>query len=83
LGYLKDELHAVFAHKFLPPHIIEALGEKVMAVRSTASLEVVEFSAYLNQIELFCQTELSIRLPHPDDLYYDALLKEEKGREAP
>ena len=73
LGYSKDELHIVFADKFLEPIEVIALGVKAKGHPSTSSLNVDEFSEYLKTIERFAISELGMRLPNRDDLYYESL----------
>lgn len=73
LGYLRDEMHTVLAMKFLEPVTVEWNGEQVVSAKSTSSLNVKEFTDYLNQIEIFASQELGLSLPHPEDTYYDAL----------
>lgn len=72
IGYDKDEMHTIFAEKYLPPVIVEYDGRTIQAVRSTKGLKVKEFSEYLEAIDRFA-AELGIMLPHPADLYYDAM----------
>jgi len=73
LGYSTDEMHVVLALKFLPHVIVEWGGRKIELAKSTSSLNVKEFTEYLNQIEIFASTELGLNLPHPEDIYYEAL----------
>jgi hypothetical protein len=78
LGYFRDEMHMVLALKFLPPVTVEWGGRKIVSAKSTSSLNVKEFTDYLNQIEIFAATELGLNLPHPADTYYEALSKREE-----
>lgn len=72
LGYTKDEMHAVCADRFLEPFHVEHNGKTIQAVHSTSSLKVTEFAEYLRCVELLA-AELGIGLPHPDDLYFEAM----------
>jgi len=81
LGYLRDEMHMVLALKFLPPVTVEWGGRKIVSAKSTSSLNVKEFTDYLNQIEIFAATELGLNLPHPADTYYEALSIREGSNE--
>lgn len=79
LGYFTDEMHMVLALKFLPPVTVEWGGRKIVSAKSTSSLNVKEFTDYLNQIEIFATSELGLNLPHPADTYYEALsIREER-----
>jgi hypothetical protein len=72
-GHTKEELHEYFAQKNLPSIEKNVFGWPVTLRRSTATLDVDEFSTYLNKIEQEA-TELGIYLPKPglpgwDDFY--------------
>ena len=80
LGYTKKELHIIVADMFLEPDIVEYKGKRVEAIRSTTKLNVHEFTEYLKQIEIWAGVEFSIVLPRPEDLYFQAMGYERKGR---
>lgn len=69
-GNSRDELHDVFRTKFLPVAEHEVLGVVVRELPTTTKLSTDQFTTYLNQIEVFCNTELGIVLPHPEDLFW-------------
>lgn len=73
LGYTKKEMHKVFAKKFLPLDVTVAMGETVNDTKSTTDLNTKEFTEYLEEIDIFSSSELGIVLPHPADLYYEAM----------
>lgn len=74
LGYLEtDDLHEEFAKIFLPPEFYKGLdGELHRRRMSTTKLKVGEFTEYLTKIEIWA-AGFNIRLPHPEDLYYEAM----------
>lgn len=73
-GYDKDDLHEALAEKFLPPVPVRAvLGEIIHRRRSTTTLSVAEFTAYLVTIERFAASDLGIQLPRPEDMYHEAM----------
>lgn len=80
LGYTKDEMHYVMAMKFLGGDTLTVAGEEIVAPRSTTILKTDAFANYLNQIEFFATSELGIRLPRPDDLYWEALFNDPRAR---
>lgn len=69
-GNSRDELHDVFRAKFLPVAEHEVLGVVVRELPTTTKLSTDQFTTYLNQIEVFCNTELGIVLPHPEDRFW-------------
>ena len=71
-GHTKEELHAELAYRFLEPLVLTIEGKEVTMVRSTTGLKVKEFTEYLNDIEMFAH-DLSLVLPYPEDLYYEAM----------
>lgn len=77
-GNDRDTVHKVFAKKFLGTEVTEIAGEKIGRIKSTAKLSKEDFSEYLNQVEAFCLTELGMRLPHPEDSFYEQLIGNEQ-----
>lgn len=73
LGYKKNEMHTVYANMYLEPVVVEYKGKRYETTRSTTSLNVREFIEYLNIIEQHAATEHGIRVPHPQDSYYEAM----------
>lgn len=69
-GEDKDDLHKVFAKKFLGVEQVDVLGEKIGRIKSTASLDTVKFTEYLERIRAFVSLELGIILPDPDDYFF-------------
>lgn len=68
-GNNRDELHEIFKRKFLDPEEIIALGETFLNW-STKQLNTTQFKYYLDHIQVFASTELSIKLPDPEDKYW-------------
>lgn len=74
-GNSHDELCEIFKLKFLGSETINAMGYKIERPKSTTKLNTQEFTDYLDKIEALA-TSIDIRLPHPQDLYYEAMLGE-------
>lgn len=74
--YSTDDMHDYFRQLFLPQHTVEVNEVIVKARKSTAKLKVGEFAAYLEQIESYATDSLHCPLPHPDDLYWAAVMKD-------
>lgn len=75
-GYIKEELHTTFRDKYLGYEIKKTVRNKeIKYLRSTTDLDTKEFTDYLNVIELFTNTEIEINLPHPEDIYWEAMGK--------
>lgn len=59
---------------FLGEQVVQMPGDKIVSVtRSTADLKVDEFADFLDQIDQWCAQELELVLPHPDDLWAEAM----------
>jgi len=78
LGYTADELHSVFTQKFLGAKQRVIYGESVLSIPSTRKLNTVEFTAYLDRIETFVNTELDIQLPNPNDKFFEQFYEQYK-----
>ena len=69
----KDELHEWLSSEFLPTKVVE-IGGKAHPVRtSTANLNTAEMRDYLESIEHWAGSDLQCMLPHPDDLWAEAM----------
>lgn len=59
----EQELHDWFCDKFLPSKVIEVKGEARRYVRGTSDLSKAEMRGFLDQIDMFCASELDLFLP--------------------
>lgn len=71
LGYSPDEMHAVFAHKYLGADYEKVCGETILIIPSTRKLDSAQFTAYLDKIKLFAINELGVVLPDPMDKVFE------------
>lgn len=71
LGYSPDEMHAVFAHKYLGAQYEKVCGEQILIIPSTRRLDSAQFTAYLDKIKLFALNELGVVLPDPQDKMFE------------
>lgn len=69
-GNDSNELHDYFKEKWIEPKEINMFGEKKL-VYSTRNLNTIQFKNFLDKIQIFAQTELSIALPIPTDKNWD------------
>jgi len=65
-GNDKDDLHDYFKKKYLEPEDSKLFGETFLRW-STRDLTTNMFKYYLDKIQAFASTELSITLPDPED----------------
>jgi len=70
-----NDLHEYFKDKFLQKQLIEVLGRQILVEASTTKLNTKAFKEYLEKISIFASTELSIKLPNPDDLQMDSFIQ--------
>lgn len=68
-GNDRDELHDIFKKKWIEPKKVVMFGEEINRY-STADLNTTQFKYYLDHIQAFASTELSITLPNPEDRYW-------------
>jgi len=69
-GNDRDELHDIFKKKWTEPKKVVLFGEEIDRY-STADLNTTQFKYYLDKIQVFASTELSITLPDPEDRYWN------------
>jgi len=69
-GTDREYLHELFKRKFLPPETTEVFGEQLIFY-STKNKDTLQFKHYLDKIQIFSSTELSITLPDPESKYWD------------
>ena len=50
-----------------------AKGKVIEQIKSTAGCSTKELTEFLEKIDAHCMTEWGLQLPHPDDLYYEAM----------
>ena len=70
-GQDKNDLHEYFKQKFLGFNTRTMFGVQVYKSVSTSSLDTKQFTQYLEHIRAFASTELGIKLPNPEDQYWD------------
>lgn len=70
LGFLPDEMHEVLKQKFLTSETIKIGSEEFVIVKSTASLNTVEFEEYLSQIRSWASMDLNTLIPLPNEVEY-------------
>jgi hypothetical protein len=63
-------LHDIFKKKFLEPESIEQYGVKIDRY-TTTNLNTIQFKYYLDKIQEFANSELGIKLPNPDEKYWE------------
>lgn len=68
-----DDLCEILKLRYLGTEKIEHLGYSIEVIKSTTKLTTQEFTDYLNKIEGLALS-IDIRLPHPEDLYHEAML---------
>jgi transcription-repair coupling factor (superfamily II helicase) len=69
-GTDRSDLHDIFKKKWILPKKIVLFGEEIDRY-STTDLNTLQFKEYLDKIQIFASVELSIKLPDPEDKYWD------------
>ena len=69
-GTERIDLHEItFKPRYIIPKKVMVLGKEEER-RSTKDLDTKQFKEYLDKVQIFASTELSITLPLPEDKYW-------------
>lgn len=69
-GNGRNYMHEYYKNEFIIPDIIEVLGKKI-EVRTTTDKDTLKFKFYLDKIQTHASMEFGIKLPDPDDQYWN------------
>lgn len=69
-GTEKEDLHQIFAKKYLTK-LVEFQRQVEEITESTTKLDTKQMANYMNKVQRFAGTELSIELPNPEDKKWD------------
>lgn len=70
-GTLKQDVHDYYCKLFLWRTVC-INGKEEVVVRGTSKLNTAEMTVFLNKVQADVATEFGIRLPSPDDVYFNA-----------
>ena len=70
-GTLKQDFHDYYCKKFLR-RIAVINGNEEIVVRTTSKLNTAEMTVFLNKVQADAASEFGIRLPSPDDQYFNS-----------
>jgi hypothetical protein len=70
-GYSKEESHQILGRMFLRYDKQMPDGTTETFVRSTTSLNTLEFEEYLEKIRIFALSELGTYIPLPNEIVYE------------
>ncbi len=74
-GTPKDEVYMYYCKKFLMRTV--TIGQKMERIYMTTSkLNTEQMTTFLNQLQSDAETELGIRLPTPQDRFWEAFYQE-------
>ena len=62
LGYMPEEMHEALKWKFLRK------GGKLETVKSTTSLNTIEFEIFLEKVRIWAITDFQIKIPLPNEV---------------
>ena len=66
-GHTTEEIHDILKSMFLPRKFITLGNREVETRKSTTELDTTEFEQYLERIRAWASSELSIRIPLPNE----------------
>jgi hypothetical protein len=69
-GHSPEEVHAAMKQLFLPRQFLPFGGHTVEMAKSTTDLSTEEFESFIERVRSFAATELSLRIPLPNE-YHD------------
>jgi hypothetical protein len=69
-GNNADDLHEAFKMMFLGTKDFTIGETSAKAPISTTSLDTLQFTSFLERLEAWVTSELSILLPHPEDMFW-------------
>lgn len=70
LGYFPDEMHDILRNKFLSEYEMVEINNNTVGLnktRGTSTLNTQEFEKYTEQIRIWALTEMSIKIPLPNE----------------
>lgn len=70
-GTLKQDVHDYYCKLFLR-RVVVVNGKEEVVVRSTSKLNTAEMTVFLNKVQSDAAAEFGIRLPSPDDQFFNA-----------
>ena len=74
-GTPKDEVYMYYCKKFLMRTV--TIGQKIECIYMTTSkLNTEQMTTFLNQLQADAETELGIRLPTPQDRFWEAFYQD-------
>lgn len=77
-----EDIHEYIVSKLLGSRVISIdNNQPIVARNQTKNLKVKEFAEFLTRYEIFALETWNCQLPHPDDLYMDALCKQIQEQE--
>jgi hypothetical protein len=69
-GYSEDEMHSIISYKFLKTEKVnEDTGEVDEYIRSTSSLNKMEFTDFVESFKKWAEDKMKVRLPNPEETW--------------
>lgn len=78
-GQSVDDIHDTYCAMFLTRTAVNAHGDEVRLYRGTSKLNTDEMTDFMNRVQLDA-AEMGIRLPRPEDEYYQEFENEYRNR---
>lgn len=77
-GHTVEELATYFKAQYLGHRHALVFRQPIEMEVSTTTLTKEEMTSYLERIQAFAASELGLRLPNPDDLYFEQFMEQYK-----
>lgn len=78
-GQSVDDIHDTYCAMFLTRTAVNTHGDEVKVQRGTSKLNTSEMTDFMNRVQLDA-AEMGIRLPRPEDEYYQEFENEYRNR---
>ncbi len=75
-GQDKNDIHDYFCSRFIDHRIVSFNGKNSNVTGRTSSLNTKQFGEFLDKVHAEVSTELGIRLPLPNDRFFDDYMNE-------
>ena len=71
--YSTEDIHGYFVSLLMPSKSVEINGRERIVRAQTSQMDNKTMCGYLELLEMYCAEHLNLILPHPEDIYNEAI----------